>query len=420
MRISVQYGKQGLEVDVPGRQVDLIQPRFLEGLADEARSFQEAVRSPIGTRPLREAIGPRERLSVVIPDVTRPMPSARLLGWLFQELEHVAPERVTIITGTGSHRACRPDELSRMVGDSILERYRVVNHDAYDQASLAAAGQLGDGHAIFLNRHYVEADRRIVLGFIEPHLMAGFSGGYKGVFPALADIDSILHYHGASVVGDPASTWGKLEGNPTQALVRDGGKLLPVDFLINVAQNKKREIVHFFCGDVMQAHREGCEFTRQFAMARCERTYPIVLTTNSGYPLDLNLYQTVKGMSAGAQIVEPGGYILTASECSDGFPAGNFKKLLLEHESPRAILDAIMAPGFSMYEQWSAQLFAMLALRARLGLHSSLPVEEVRRAHMDPVPDIGARISSELERLGGDAPIAVLPEGPMTIPYVAA
>jgi nickel-dependent lactate racemase len=154
-------------------------------------------------------------------------------------------------------------------------------------------------------------------------------------------------------------------------------------------------------------------------MVPCEHPFPIVLTTNGGYPLDQNLYQTVKGMSAAAQIVEENGLILTASECSDGFPAhGNFQKLLFAHESPQAALDAILKPGFSMYDQWEAQLLAMIRLKARVGLFSRLEVGEVRNALLEPVQDISAFMIEELTRLGGDAPVAVLPEGPMTIPYL--
>jgi lactate racemase len=193
-----------------------------------------------------------------------------------------------------------------------------------------------------------------------------------------------------------------------------------VDFLVNVTLNRRWEITGFFCGEVLTAHARGCTFARETAMAACKRTYPVVVTTNAGYPLDQNLYQTVKGMSAGAQIIEDGGYILTASRCNDGFPThGNYKQLLFEHATPRALLDTILSPGFSLYDQWEAQLHAIIALKARVGLYSALPAEEVRRAFLEPVEDPSARLAAELTRVGRDAPVAVLPEGPMTIPYLA-
>jgi nickel-dependent lactate racemase len=306
-----------------------------------------------------------------------------------------------------------------MVGAEVLERYRVVNHDAHDAATLAAAGTTREGLPISMAREYVEADRRIVLGFIEPHFMAGFSGGYKGVFPAVADIEAIMHYHRAAVIGDANSTWGILDDNPTQDQIQWNGSLLPVDFLVNVTLNRQGQITRFFCGEVNEAHRVGCAFAKQTAMVPFDRPYPIVVTTNAGYPLDQNLYQAVKGMHAAMQVVEQDGFILEAARCNDGFPNhGNFRQLLFEAPSPAALLETITAPGFSVYDQWEAQLLAIIALRARVGLKSELDPAEVKRAHLEPVEDISCRIAAELATRG-DVPIAVLPEGPMTIPYLA-
>jgi nickel-dependent lactate racemase len=193
-----------------------------------------------------------------------------------------------------------------------------------------------------------------------------------------------------------------------------------LDFCINVTLNRQRRITGFFCGETLAAHERGCAFSKSTVMIPCPTTFPIVVTTNSGYPLDQNLYQAVKGMSAAAQIVEQDGMIVAASKCNDGFPNhGNFKKLLFDHDSPQAVLDTILAPGFSMYDQWEAQLLAMIRLKARVGLCSDIAPDEVLRAHLEPVGDISASVTAELKRIGKDAPIAVLPEGPMTIPYLA-
>ena len=420
MRINLQYGRDGLAIDIPSNNVTVLAPQFLPGLEDEAAGFRSAVREPFGSRPLRELVTARDRVAIVIPDITRALPTDRLLSWVFAELEQVPSQNFVIINGTGSHRANTPGELAVMVGAEVAAKYRIVNHDAHDPAMLKAVGKAVDGRSVYLNRDYVEADKRIVLGFIEPHLMAGFSGGYKGVFPAVADIESIMHYHRAEVIGHPCSTWGVLDGNPTQEQILRNGSILPLDFCINVTLNNAREITRFFCGDVLEAHQAGCAFAKSSAMIRCPRPIPIVVTTNSGYPLDQNLYQAVKGMSAAAQIVQQGGLILAAACCNDGFPEhGNFRKLLFQHNSPQAILDTILAPGFSMYDQWEAQVLAMICLKARVGLYSEIPVDKVRRAHLEPVSDITARLEEELRGIREDATIAVLPEGPMTIPYLA-
>jgi nickel-dependent lactate racemase len=420
-RIPLRYGTGSLELATDARDVAVIAPRFVPGLPDEAAAFRAAVRAPIDAPPLRALVEARDRVAVVIPDITRSLPLDRLLPWLFEELPHVPAGNVTIIVGTGSHRANTPAELERMVGRAVSTTYRIVNHTAHDRSTLALAGRTPDGPSVYLNREYVEADKRIVLGFIEPHFMAGFSGGYKGIFPAVADIDSIMHYHRAAVIADPRSTWGILEGNPTQTQIRANGALLPLHFCINVTLNRNGDITGFYCGDALEAHRRGAVAAKATAMVACDRTFPIVVTTNGGYPLDQNLYQTVKGMSAGAQIVQDGGYVLTAARCNDGFPAhGNFKRLLIEHETPQAILDTVLTPGFSVYDQWEAQMLAMILVRARTGLYSEIPPAELGRAHVEPVVDVSARLAEELDALGRDAPVAVLPEGPMTIPYLRA
>jgi nickel-dependent lactate racemase len=419
LETRLQYGTVELPVEIPSSDVIVLRTKLEEGLPDEAAAFREAVRDPIGSAPLKEVVGATDRVAVVIPDITRPLPSGRLLPWLFEELSHVPPENFTIVNGTGSHRPNTEEELAAMVGRKVASSYRIVNHDAHDPNTLAFAGTSPEGRGVYMNREYVEADRRIVLGFIEPHFMAGFSGGYKGVFPAVADIDSIMHYHRATVIGHARSTWGVLEENPTQDQIRANGSLLPVDFLVNVTINRQREITGFFCGEVLAAHERGCEANKRAVMVACEREFPIVVTTNGGYPLDQNLYQAVKGMSAAYQVVSEGGLIISASRCNDGFPDhGNFRKMLLEHSSPEEMLETIYSPGFSVFDQWQVQLFALILQRARVALYSEIPADDVRRVHLEPVDDITARISEELQNIGRDAPVAVLPEGPMTVPYL--
>jgi nickel-dependent lactate racemase len=420
MRVRLQYGIDGVDVTLSGDRVTVLAPRFVAGLPDEEAAFARAVQNPLGSAPLAALVQPHERVAIVIADVTRPLPSERLVPWILQELRHVPPGQICIVIGTGSHRATTASEVGAMLGPATASGCRIVDHSAFEGSRLTLAGTGIDGLPVLMNRDYVEADRRIVVGFVEPHFMAGFSGGYKGVFPGVADIASIMRYHDARTIGDPRSTWGVLAGNPTQARIRHDGALLPIDFCVNVTLNRRREITGFYCGDVLGAHEAACAFSRETAMVPCARPFPVVVTTNSGYPLDQNLYQAVKGMSAAAQVVAPGGFIAAAARCNDGFPEhGNFKQLLFDHESPRALLDTITAPGFSLYDQWEAQLLAGVLLKARVGLFSELPVDQVRRAHLEPIEDLSAAIADEIRRAGDDAPIAVLPEGPMTIPYIA-
>ena len=419
MRVSLPYGKKSVEIDMDGVNATVLEPKFVEGATDEKADFMAACESPIGSAPLRERIASEDTVAILIPDATRPFPSHRVLPWLFEALPHVAKEQFVIINGTGSHRGNTPEELVSMVGRKIYDDYRIINHDAHDPSSLAYAGKSSFGYEVYQNRAFVEADKRILMGFIEPHFMAGYSGGYKASFPGVTDIDAIMKYHSAMVVGDPLSSWGNLEDNPTQEHVRAGGKLVGADFLVNVTLNRDRAITRFFCGDVIEAHERGCAYVKESAMVGCEKAFPIVIVSNNGYPLDQNLYQTVKGMSAAAQIVEEGGLILLAAECSDGFPDhGNYRKLLFEYPDPDSLLEAIRHPDFSVFDQWQVQLQALICQKARVGIQCGLNEEDVRKAHLVPVDSIDAALREELNRIGRDARVAVLPEGPVTVPYL--
>lgn len=419
MKLNLPYGDSRLELTIAHERVDVITPRFVMGLDDEARSFTEAVRAPLGCAPLAAQVAATDTVAVVIPDITRALPSERLLAWLFAELAHVPAASIVIIIGTGTHRPNTPEEIVRMVGAEIASRYRVINHDAFNAATLTQVGLREEGLPILMNSAYVQADKRIIMGFIEPHFMAGFSGGYKAIFPGIADFESIMHYHRAAVIGDPRSTWGNLDRNPTQEQIRRNGSQAGVDFCINVTLNSKGQITAFFCGDVIAAHDAGCAFAKDTAMVKCTQAYPVVITSNSGYPLDQNLYQAVKGMSAAAQIVEDGGLIIVAARCNDGFPVhGNFQRFLFDYDGPQAFLDALFSPGFAQQDQWQNQLLALIQLKARIAVYSELDARELARAHFEPVADLDAFIASVIAALPAGSAVAVLPEGPMTIPWL--
>ena len=289
MQVTLDYGKSGLPLDLTGLHAEVISPRFLEGIPDEAKAFREAAKHPIGTHSLDTLIKANETVAIVIPDITRALPNERLLNWIFQTLGHVPVENFTIISGTGTHRQNSEKEWVYMVGESIYQQYKCINHTGFDPKSMALAGISKLGYEVYLNKAYMKADRRIIMGFIEPHFMAGFSGGYKAAFPGVTAVDTIMKYHSAENIGHPGSTWGNLVDNPTQENIRAGGSLVPVDFLVNVTLNNQREITGFFLGDPIEAHEAGCRFCKDTAMIACEKPFDIVITSNSGYPLDQNL-----------------------------------------------------------------------------------------------------------------------------------
>lgn len=383
-------------------------------------SAREALRNPRGASPLRSVIGRDDRIVIVINDVTRPTPSDRILPWILDELGHVPPEQFEIIIGNGSHRACTPGEVAALVGPRMHGGVRVVNHDAFDVNANAQIGTMEDGTRVLLNARYAESGKRIAIGFIEPHFFAGFSGGPKVVMPGIAGIETIMRFHSPGMIMHPLSTWGVLEGNPVQAMAARVAAMRRPDFTVNVSLDGNNRITGFFAGDMLAAHREGAEFVRSHSMRACARPYDIVVTTNSGHPLDRNLYQSVKGICAAAAIVKPGGAILCCAECADGLPEhGNFGAILAMRPDPESLIALLLDPGFSMTDGWQVLKLALVLRRAGVHLYSGLPDDAVRRAHLIPCADPGERLGELIARHGPSPRIAVLPRGPMVIPHLS-
>ncbi|MDR3671158.1 MAG: nickel-dependent lactate racemase [Holophaga sp.] len=416
--VPLAYGKKGLSISVPD-DAHVIEPRHLEGLADEAGAVTAALRQPIATPPLKAMVKATDTVSIVISDITRPTPNHKLVPWIMKELAHVPREQFVIINGVGSHRANTREELIQMLGQEVVDTVRIVNHDAFDDARLVHVGRNSYGSEIYLNKTYVESDFKIVTGFIEPHFFAGFSGGPKGINPGIVGIKTILDFHNALMIGHPNSTWGLLEGNILQDAATQNCLMAKPDFMLNVTLNGRQEITNVFAGDVIQAHRVGCAFVKDNAMYAVDQPFDLVITTNSGYPLDQNLYQTVKGMSAAAQIVRQGGTIVSASECSDGVPNhGNYAKILKMRDTPKELLAMIEDPAFSMFDQWQVQVQAIIQLKADCYLYSTLDDDTVVQAKFKPLADLERSLAGLVERHGPHARVAVLPFGPLTIPYV--
>ncbi len=423
MRIRLAYGRVGLWVELPDEAaVTILEPRAVPGLPDEPTAIQHALRHPIGTPPLRELVRADDTVVVVFSDLTRPMPNDRVLPVLLAELAHVPPERITLLNALGTHRPNTEDELRRMLGDAVYGRYRIVQHDPWDKGNMVRLGTTRFGHEAWVHRAYMEASARILTGFIEPHIFAGFSGGPKAVLPGIADMDTILDNHGAEMIAHPQATWGVTDGNPIWEEMREVAAWTRPTFLLNVTLNRDRAITGVFAGDWLAAHRVGAAFVRESAWITVPAPFDIVIVTNAGYPLDLNLYQAVKGMSAAARIVKPGGHIILAAECWDGIPDhGEYKRLLCEAASPRELLDRVLAPGFRLHDQWEAQLHAQICLHAEIHLYSDhLSDEDIRHAHLIPCRDIEATVARLLERHGPGATVAVLPDGPLAIPTTRA
>jgi nickel-dependent lactate racemase len=421
MRVKLAYGREGLWVDLPDRNVTVVEPRFVEGLADEEAGIVQALRQPLGSPPLRDLVGPDDTIVIVFSDITRPTPNDRLLPPLLAELSHLPRHQVTLINGTGMHRASTEEELRGMLGDDIVDGYSILQHDGRDRDSLVQLGATRFGHEIAVNRAYAQATVKILTGFIEPHLFAGFSGGPKAVLPGVAGALTVLQNHGADMLDHANATWGVTLGNPVwEEMLEVALKTAPT-FLLNVTLNRDRAIAAVYAGDLQVAHRAGIDAVRRTAMVAVDRFFDVVITSNSGYPLDLNLYQAVKGMSAAAQIVRKEGSIIVAAECWDGIPDhGEYKNIVHSAGSLENLFHILRQPGFLKIDQWEAQLQAQIQARADVYVKSSyLSDEDVRGMLIYPCHQVEETLGELLARYGPDAQICVLPDGPQTIPYVS-
>ena len=417
-QVQLAYGKTGLPVNVPDSAI-VVEPRHLPALADDKAAVLAAMRNPQGTPPLKSMVGKDDTVAIVISDITRPTPNHKLVPWIMEELDHVPRENFVIINGLGTHRANTQEELAGMLGWDIVNTVRIENHDAFDDAKLVRVGRNSYGSEVYFNKTYVEAKFKIVTGFIEPHFFAGFSGGPKGINPGVAGIKTILDFHNAEMIGHPLSTWGVIEGNILQDAATQNCLMAKPDFMVNVTLNGEKQITGVVAGDVIAAHREGCKFVKETAMYAVDETFDIVVTTNSGYPLDQNLYQTVKGMSAAAQIVKQGGAIISASECSDGVPDhGNYAKILKMRDTAGELLEMICDPEFCLFDQWQVQVQAMVQLKADCYLFSTLDPQIVKNAKFTPIDSVEATLQQLCQKIGPQVRVAVLPLGPLTIPYV--
>jgi nickel-dependent lactate racemase len=420
--VRLAYGRGHLTVSLPASRTDVMEPLFQAGLEDEKAAVEKALASPIGAKPLAQWLTPGAKICIVFTDITRATPNEKLIPWLLDALARAGVQdgQITLLNGTGTHRGNTRDELVTMLTQPVVDRYRVVNHDCRDDASLVQVAKMRDGRPARLNRNLVEADVRIITGFIEPHFFAGFSGGIKGIMPGVGALDSIVGNHGSRNINDARATFGVTEGNPLWEELRDVALSIGDSFLLNVALNESRAITGVFAGHIIEAHRAGIEFVRASAMRKVAKPYPIVITTNSGYPLDMNLYQGVKGMRAAAQIIEPGGLLILAAECSEGLPAKSpHEELLFSASTAEELLARICSEGFSWPEQWSAHIQTLIQKKAEVLLYSAIPDDIVRRAHLTPCHDIAQAVNERLARLGPEARVAALPQGPLTLPYLA-
>jgi lactate racemase len=420
MIIHLPYGRNSLEVQLLDTlDISVIEPVFVPGIPEPTAALRSALSTPLGSLPLAEQIHPHERVGIIFNDITRATPNSLILHAILDQLAPLPHEQITLFNALGTHRPNTLEELRRILDDDLVDHYRIVQNNAFDPSTQVHLGSTSQGHEIWINRELYECDLKILTGFIEPHFFAGFSGGGKALMPGMAGFKTILGNHSASNINHSKATWGTTHDNPIWKEVREVALRTGRLFLVNVALNKAKQISAVFCGSLDEAHARGCEFVRQTAIVPVPEPFDIVITTNSGYPLDINLYQSVKGMSAAAQVVHPGGAILIAAECSDGIPEhGLYGQLLRAHSHPSEVLEDILSSQTARLDQWEAQVQALVQQKADVYIHSSLTDQQVRAALLNPAPHIETTIAKLVKKYGPHARICVLPEGPQTIPQL--
>ncbi|MDX2066341.1 MAG: nickel-dependent lactate racemase [Fimbriimonadaceae bacterium] len=421
MRLTLAYGKDGLEIEVPDANVaGVLDLRPVEAVPDPEAAVREALRRPIGTRPLRELAEGRRDAVIVVCDVTRPVPNPVILPPMLDELNAagIPDGAITVLIATGTHRPNDEPELRRMLGEAVLARCRVVNHHCDRPEDMVALGTSPNGVPIALNRHYVNADVRLTVGMIEPHFMAGFAGGRKMVMPGVAAIETVQAWHSPAFLEHPCAHNGSVEGNPVHDEATWIANQCRPDLIVDVALTRSREIARVFAGDMEAAWNAGVAFVRTLVEAPYAPPIDICITTCGGFPLDLTYYQTVKGVVGAAPAVRPGGTVIVASACDEGIGNAHFREALHRVGDISTWLErAISGEWERVPDQWQIEELAKGVREHHVTLVTrGIPAEEFPYLHVHVAPSVEAALAEAFARHGEAARVLVVPKGPYVLP----
>jgi len=418
MDVYLPYGTSKLSVNIPKTVVaevgHIAHPKEITDVNGEILQY---LRSPAGASGLASLVKGGDKVAIIIDDNTRPCPDKILLPPILEELKRggVDKEEISIIVATGLHPAA-PEKLEEMVGAEILEEHSVVFHDA-ESPEMVSFGETSRGIPIRINRLVAEADFKISTGFIEPHFFAGFSGGRKSIMPGVSAEESIRENHGYAMLEDPNARAGVLGGNPVYEDSVEHARAVGHNFIVNVILDKDKKIGKIFAGDWMKAYIKGAEAAYEIFRTKFKQKMDITITSNYGYPLDSDLYQTVKGITTASSITKKGGCIIAVAQCERGVGPDNFWKLHKETGSPDKVLAAIKNKEF-VGVQWQNQMLARVQLAQEIYLISELQDCVVEDFMIKPADSVETALAEAMEKFGKNAHVAILPEGPATLPIV--
>ncbi len=421
MKVHLAYGKTGAAVTLPDdRGVEVLEPRFAPALEDPRAAIAEAVAQPMGCQPLAEMARGKRSAAISVCDITRPAPNKLVLPVVTAALEAggIAPEDITILIATGLHREATAAELDEILGAEILARHPVHSHRAKALDEQSYLGDTRGGTPVYIDKRFVDADLHLTLGFIEPHLMAGFSGGRKLISIGLAGERTIKRLHSPVFMREERVSEGCFPENPLHEEFLEIAAMARHDFMVDVALTEGRGIAAVFAGEPVEAHGEGVEFVRRSTLAAVDEPADLVITTSGGYPLDLTFYQAVKGVTAASHVVKPGGTILLAGECSEGLGSPEFAELVRSSPDWRELLDRLADAPVTV-DQWQAEKLAMVTRKANLAFCVPGIAAEDRAALWGPSFETPQEaVDRLLAELGAEARVIVIPEGPYVFTQV--
>lgn len=424
MRVRLEYARTGLEVELPGERV-VRQLAYKDALplADPDAVLADVLAHPTGAPPLSELARGRKDACIVICDITRPVPNQMILTPILATLEAagIPRDKITILIATGLHRPNEGDELVEMVGAEIAARYRIENHRGQEINEHTFLGTSPRGVPMWIDSRYVRADLKITTGLIEPHLMAGFSGGRKLICPGIAALETVKVWHGPDFLEHPKADCGILDGNPVHEENTWIGRHAGCDFIVNVVIDSERRPLAFVAGDMEQAFLEGVDFVRQVVVDTVREPVDIVVTSSAGYPLDTTFYQAVKGLTGALPIVKQGGTIILAAGLTEGIGSPEFEQLFSENTSLESFVERILGKEYFVLDQWQLEELAKVRRKAKVKVVShGLPAATIDKLFVESATSVEQAVADSLAEYGADAKIAVIAKGPYVLAQVGA
>ena len=422
MRIKMDYGKTGLMVDLPNDKV--IGPLEIKNatpLANQSQAISDALSHPIGSKPLAEIAKGKKTACILICDITRPVPNKVILPQILKTIEDAGVPRsgITILIATGLHRPNEGEELVELVGEDIANHYRVENHHGKETSEHDYLGITPKGVPVYIDSRYIRAELKITTGLIEPHLMAGYSGGRKVICPGIAGIETVKVWHGPKFLEHPNADCGIVEGNPVHEENTYIALMSGCDFIVNVCVDGNRQITWAGAGDMIKAWEAGVSFVRQVVRVAIKEPVDIVLTSCAGYPLDITWYQAVKGLIGALPILKKGGTIILVASLTEGLGSPEFQQVLSENPDLKAFKKRILETDYFVMDQWQLEEFAKVIEKCKVKVFSKgLEHSVLSKCHVTPIDSVEQAIADSLQEYGPSARIAVIPKGPYVLACV--